>query len=220
VGLCPTPRTGRVGGAQEFDGTQTGLNVPAGGGNTAFDWAAGSSLAVEVWMRANPANSCTRDSAEVIVGRGTQAGMQWWLGVACFLPQQRGRAAFFLRDEAGAGNIIIGTRQIADGAWHHLVAVRDAATNQMRLYVDGSLEGTVTQAFGAGFASTSAPLRIGWLPLDVNYRYDGLVDELALYNQILSPEAVQAHYTVGGLGRGYCELNLRQVFMPFISRGP
>ena len=44
---------------------------------------------------------------------------------------------FTLIDTSGAGADLVGTSDIADGEWHHVVAVRDAISGENRLFVDG-----------------------------------------------------------------------------------
>jgi hypothetical protein len=62
----------------------------------------------------------------------------------------------------------------------------------MQLYYDGSL--VASQAWSGAFAS-SAPLRFGGAPGRVTFT--GELDEIALYNKVLSPAAIRAHYEAG-----------------------
>jgi hypothetical protein len=58
--------------------------------------------------------------------------------------------------------------------------------------------------YTAGFESLTAALNIGWLDLDPYYHFDGVVDELALYNRALSLDEIRRHYNEGESGPGYC----------------
>ena len=53
-----------------------------------------------------------------------------------------GAAAFYLQDDNGDGNPagLHAISNIADGAWHHIVAIHDGFFNEDRLYVDSALE--------------------------------------------------------------------------------
>lgn len=202
AGSCPTAAMGSVEGGQEFDGSTTGIDVPA---DTDFDWGAQDSFSIEFWMKADGANSCSR-SNEIIVGRNDKDrpddGLQWWVGVGCYAG---GRAAFILRDEDGiTTGEVVGTTVVTDAVWHHVVAVRDADTGRNRLYVDGKEEGSVEANYVSGFDSTTDALNIGWLNRYQGYHFDGIVDEVALYDRALSTEEVEHHYNEGDAYPGYC----------------
>jgi hypothetical protein len=103
-----------------------------------------------------------------------------------------------LGDNSGNGAYLNGTTDITDGNWHHIVAIRDASNNEIGLYVDGVKEASTTKTFG-DFVSTS-PINIGWLNLSTGYHFIGSVDELAVYNRVLSNAEIQQHYQQSG----YC----------------
>jgi len=202
AGDCPTPTLGHLGGGQEFDSDSTGIDVPVSLGDDSFDWGAHDSFSVEFWMKADSANSCSL-SNEVVVGRdgGVSDQLHWWTGVGC---GAGGKAAFALRDNAGDMEGVESTTVVTDGLWHHVVAVRDDSTNEIRIYVDGGGEGSESATYSAGFESPTAALNIGWLDLSHGYHFAGIVDEVALYDRALSPDEIQQHYEEGGTGPGYC----------------
>jgi hypothetical protein len=77
--------------------------------------------------------------------------------------------------------------------WTHLAGVYDAAARQLRLYVNGALQGSA--AYTAGWRSTGA-LAIGrakWNGVAVDY-FAGLVDEVRTFDRALSAAAVAASY--------------------------
>jgi hypothetical protein len=86
-----------------------------------------------------------------------------------------------------------------------VVAVRDVSVNEIRLYVDGEEEAYQVKSYTSGFDSTGASLNIGWLNLGGGYHFEGVLDEVALYNRALSEGEIQQHYTQGLSGTGYCE---------------
>jgi uncharacterized repeat protein (TIGR01451 family) len=196
AGRCPTPTTGHVGGAQEFNGSDTGINVPA---DAAFDWDITDSFSIEFWMKRPGAPT----GNEVIVGRqgSTHPKPHIWVGVG----QWAGNvAAFCLYDTDGVGTCLTGETVVTGGNWHHIVAVRDTVTNRIRVYVDGEEDRSVeSPSYSAGF-DTTTPLNIGWLNLDDGYHFDGIVDEVALYDRALSADEIQQHYNNGEAGPGYC----------------
>ncbi len=79
------------------------------------------------------------------------------------------------------------------GRWYHLVGVRDAATNEIKLYLDGKLAATTTG--GAALGSTG-PLTVGrahWDGSNVDF-WNGAVDEVHAVDKALTAEEVSALY--------------------------
>lgn len=104
------------------------------------------------------------------------------------------RASFFDGDaNGGAGRSISGTTLLNDGQWHHLVATRQSgnATNGLQLYVDGRLE--VAGGAGTAILDDNSKIAIGGNTLDGRY-YTGSIDEVAIYNNVLSPGQVANHF--------------------------
>ena len=91
----------------------------------------------------------------------------------------------------------------ADGNWHHVVGVHDAATSTVYLYVDGSEVAKQTSTtFSADFASTEG-VSVGWLNIAPNYYFNGTLDEVAIYDRALTATEVGEHYAAEG-GPRYC----------------
>ncbi|UCH85444.1 MAG: T9SS type A sorting domain-containing protein, partial [Candidatus Latescibacterota bacterium] len=126
----------------------------------------------------------------------------WWLGAQ----QLTGYALFNLRDTSGAGDFLIDSKPINNNQWHQLVAVRDENVNMNRLYVDGVKVDSVFFDYTAGFEAATT-LGIGYMAYNAtpSYFYDGLLDDVALYDRALSDGEIQAHYAAGQAGHGYCD---------------
>jgi len=93
---------------------------------------------------------------------------------------------------AGSSSIVTSTSvtSINDGNPHHCVATYDGGT--IRLYIDGTLDKTTTAAGGI-FVTNVVDLRIGarlTTPLNV---WNGILDEAAIYNRVLSVDRILAH---------------------------
>ena len=191
---CPSPVTGTVGGAQSFNASENDeVQIPDDG---AFDWGADDSFTVEYWMNTSSSTSGNR----VIVGRdGGPTQLHWWIGC-----DNNGTARFQLKDTSNHGRYIGGIGPtLNDGDWHLIAAVRDDAAGMNIIYVDGAVVDTAYYNYTADFAE-SVPVNLGYIDLSDNYNYDGLVDEVALYDRALSQSEIQAHYTDGLAGNGYC----------------
>ncbi len=184
---CPNPTTGIANGAQQFSLTSQ-VNVPD---DNTFDWGVSESFSIEFWMKTDSSSTCSGN--QVMAGRTSPF---WWVG--CL--SNTGLAYFELNDTSGNGTAVAGHTDLTDGNWHHIVAIRDSS--QVRLYVDGIIEGSSNYTYSSGFSSTSA-LTMGWLNLGGGYHFIGNMDEVALYNRTLSETEIFNHYY---LGRGYCDM--------------
>jgi hypothetical protein len=197
----PTPTAAQVFGGQLFDGAD-GINVPA---DSSFDFGPDGSLTIAVWIKRSSGIS----SAEVAVGRDDPATqLHWWTGL-----WGGGEAAFVLIEKDGTGSnvsdFLTGIDVIADGNWHLIVVVRDGATNETRLYVDfdnvikTAPDDSVTIDYDSGFDSATEDLNIGHL-VPGGFNFDGTLDEVAIYNRVLSEAEIAQHYN-SGAGVSYCD---------------
>jgi lysophospholipase L1-like esterase len=184
---CPSGTAGIVGGAQQFSLTSQ-VSVADDG---TFDWSADDNFTIELWMKTDSSSTCSGNQA--LLGRNSPF---WWIG--CL--NNTGVAYFELEDTSGSGASVVGTTDLTDGNWHHIVAVRD--TNSIHLYVDG-VKHTKNITYSSGFNS-AAPLTMGWLNLGGGYHFVGSMDEVAMYNRALSDDEIERHYTLGLTGDGYC----------------
>ncbi len=188
----PTPANGLVFSAQDFDGSTTGIDVEP---DDSFDWGINESFSIEYWVN----DSSSSLNSKVVVGRDDtlKSKLHWWTGL-----RPSGEANFTLRDADGVIAEVEGKR-VNDGEWHHVAAVRDADTDpkEIRLYVDGVEQASVDAVdYTAGFDSEKAELNIGYLNRKDDperHRFNGTLDEVAIYNRVLSPEEISQHYNEG-----------------------
>jgi len=85
------------------------------------------------------------------------------------------------------------------GVWYHIAITHDATTNENKLYVNGKLEKTLTNALV--YHSSNPPTRIGIFYIAGNLPFDGLIDEVAIYNQALTLSKIQKIYAQGVIRR-------------------
>ena len=77
-----------------------------------------------------------------------------------------------------------------DSAYHHVVVTKNASgPGAVKFYIDGVAVGTVDVSPGQVIANSTTPLVFG---SSTNSQAD--FDEFAIYNQVLTPGQIQAHY--------------------------
>jgi len=86
----------------------------------------------------------------------------------------------------GSSNDTRGAAKISTGVWTHLAGTYDGST--LKLYINGNL---VSSKSVSGAATTSSnPLRIGGNTVWGEY-FNGLIDEVRIYNKALSQSEIQ-----------------------------
>ena len=87
---------------------------------------------------------------------------------------------------SGTDTILTSTANYNDGQWHHIVA----GVNPLELYVDGV---SVSASLGVSTISVDGNAKIG-AKSSSQFFYNGVIDEVKIFNNILSPEQIQALY--------------------------
>ena len=177
-------------GAQTFDAVNDGIAIASA---SVFSWAETDSFSIELWMRRS-----SNSGDEVFIARKDSATQTLWkIEILA-----NGRARFTLRASDGDTTSLTGTKVLDNDVWHHIAAVRNGAADEITLYVDGEIESQTTKHFSAGFGS-NADLTLGWIDDTSPERFGGQLDEVAIYNDALGDNDIQAHYF---LSRSYCGL--------------
>src|SRR3989339_781410 len=189
----PTPVAGRVNGAQQFNGTSNRITAP---GMPAYDFTTNTSFTFEAWIK-HITGFYTGE--EIIVERKSSSG-----ALAINLKFNSTAVSFSARNTASEIYDVTGTTNLYDNNWHHVVGVRDANTNQLKIYVDGVLENTVSATYTAGFASPTTEINIGWRSSTSAGFFDGIIDEVAIYDAALVAVSISQHYSNGLQNQGYC----------------
>jgi len=104
-------------------------------------------------------------------------------------------AKFFIR--AGSYRAATGPT-VSANQWYHVVGVwdRNGGTNNLRIYVNGSLAGAAT--VNADMDANTVYVTIGRLYYPtVNQYFNGLIDDVRIYNRVLSGTEITALYNQG-----------------------
>jgi hypothetical protein len=153
-----------------------------------FATSGNAEFTVEAWV-----NGAAQTTDSGLITKGTGAGGEQ-LNLDCGAGSHAFR--FFVRDNGGGVHLANGT--IApNSAWHHVVGVCDEANGKVILYVDGISNASGTITAGSGLLSTANALTLGSRQSGTSAYDDqfvGSVEEVAIYNSVLTPARIQAHY--------------------------
>lgn len=110
---------------------------------------------------------------------------------------------------------------ITTGAWHHIAAVRDVTSMNVKYYYDGVLLGTPVTFANAPNSSGSTTLSIGRDLAATTRDLDADLDEARISNVVRAPEWVQATYQNTRPGSTFLTVSeTRCVFSDFALAGP
>lgn len=171
--------------AAGFDGTDDKVDIP---------WSASlnpSTVSFECWAKVAPGTDSTHRSP--ISSRDGTPGAEGYIFYA-----EAGKWQFW--SGPGWDNLSTSSTSVVQDQWTHLVGTYDAVTKTKNLYVDGKLAASKTNVTIT--PNDARPLRIGAGQTEGTgtYWFRGDIDEVAVYNQALSPGQVATHYAVGMTG--------------------
>ena len=171
---------GKLGQALDFDGSNDHITIPDGS-----NFKPSGSVSISAWVKTT-AN--TAGDADIILGRGGSGGDDG------YSLEVRGNKASFYSQNGGpfATGDVQSDADVNDGIWHHLVGVYDTSNNM--IYLDGSLASTTAVGFTTILHDASATPTIGKRPDQLSLYFNGLIDEVRIYNRALSANEVARLY--------------------------
>lgn len=179
-----TPRAG--GSALVFDGKKDFVGTE----QSLHRWL-GSSATLTAWIKTTGKGDNFGPNAPGIAGGTARGG-----------PAQDQDSIWGMLDANGrigaqfgwSGAAVVSTQPVNDGTWHHVAITRNAATGEVRVYVDGMLS-------NSGTSATGTMKRRFWSigRIDGSQRYwPGALSEVRIYDQVLSDQEIQDIYNTGG----------------------
>lgn len=177
--------TGRIGGALNFDGTDDKVNC---GTDSSLNLT--ETLTISAWVK----RSRTGGTVEGIFSRASS-----WSGVSYMMYTLHvwGYSDRFAFRVSNGTSLLssLGLPSKSADTWYHVTGSYDSTTGTTKLYVDGVLEASATDA-SFGSLNSRSPTGIGYDPLNGNRHYfAGIIDDIRIYNKELTSQEVQDIYT-------------------------
>lgn len=186
---------GRIGGAISFNGINQYLNVPDFPKPT-------TSFTISTWFYAKSASLW----APIAANWGSTYGdftlsffsNQGFLSMYVADRRVSGGVEVIPATEYGLGIAGISDPAISLGSWHHVAVVANADTDTIQFWRDGQAMASVGYS-GTFITPPVANLTIGGRPSSGRY-WDGLIDDLAIWNRPLNQSDVNTIYRNGLAG--------------------
>jgi hypothetical protein len=209
VTLVPTA----FGQAFSFDGVNGTVKIPP-----APNQNVGSQVTMEFWMKADPGNAMENYQGLVAsdyyfteISTGPNGSYRMGVNFEVGGPTN-GQNNFYNGSRnrnfgeppiTSTADTNGGGAQVSSGEWHHIASTYDGA--KVQLYVDGKPWGNPAPHSGplapmapASFISIGSDDGMTSRQGSVNGRYfKGLIDNVAIYNRVLSDDEIQADYSAG-----------------------
>ena len=164
---------GKVGSALSFNGTSS--YVDCGNGSSLNP---GNAVTIEAWIYPN--STATQDIVNKRGNWNTLDGYSFFVSAGS-LYFEYGNGSSYIQDDSNGG--------ISTNAWQHVAVTLSGST--VNYYINGKLHGTT--AGPAGIAANTRGLAIG-ASLARDYYFNGMIDEVKIYNRALSASDILADY--------------------------
>jgi len=171
--------TGKYGNALEFDGSNDYVDC---GNDVSLNIT--DEITIEAWVKTN-----TNATTQRVVSK-----QQTGVGIYNFKIVNQ-KFNIYIEDTTNSGYRYLSDNSwIGDGQWHHVVGTASIITDEIHMYLDGSLNDGSTDPIGdvTSFSCTNN-LRIGRRSDGSDY-FNGTIDEVRIWNRTLSWEEINASY--------------------------
>jgi len=180
----PTWTAGKKGGGLGFDGTNDCLTAK---NDASLSFEKTDPFSIEAWVR-------FQDTGldKCIASRSSG-------GVGIQLSKTASNKLNFYMSSDGDMEwaVVQSSGSVSLGAWHHVVATYNGSGSHtgMKLYLDGSPMATTGSTSGLGSILVSEPWRFGQLGTSTGINVQGLMDEIVLYDKVLTPAEVASRFS-------------------------
>jgi len=171
---------GKVGNALSFDGLDDWVDISSVRKRGAFS--------MEAWIKLNVKSSvwdeCQLIASKYINGQPAVDG-EWFV----WIDEIDDKLDFYIRD-GGQWYITTSNTVFVENMWYHVAAVFDGL--HQRVYVNGAQE-AVDRRNSLSVDASDTPMAIGADGDGMEVDFNGIIDEIAIYNRTLTPHEITRH---------------------------
>ncbi len=176
------PSQARYGNGGLFDGVNDYLSATNSNLNLT------NSMTISAWLK-NTDTTFTDTYANYAISKGIQGGPHWNDYVLTIIPTQR----FSFSIQTNTGGFGATSTNSYDNNFHHIVGTFSSASNELKLYIDGVLDKTITTS--GSIKNTNSTFYIGdWNGASTWHFWKGSIDDLKIYNRALDQKEVEILY--------------------------
>jgi len=178
------------------DGPQwfAGMAVDFDGQNDHIDIGAvdvpGGAITLAAWFNSDNLTNCGSGQCRLISKSTSTSESAHYFMLSTTLEGESSRLRFRLKTGGVTETLIASSGDLTEGEWVHAAAVYDGS--QMRLYKNGQLVGSAAKS-GSISTNDSVPVWIGGNPDGAtSMPWDGLIDEVRIYDEALTAAEIRA----------------------------
>lgn len=178
AGTCsvPSTSTGKFGNGGSFDGTDDYVKIT---NSTSLNYSSQTTISAWVYNRET-------NSSRIPIAKGgyNTSGWYWWIDTTSWRVQL---------NTTSQNSAYSSGRTIPTNEWHHLTTVIDQTNSTIKYYYDGVLINTSTGTIQFSNNSSNSIYIADYIGSGT-YAWNGILDEVRIYNRALSPAEVQQLY--------------------------
>jgi len=158
---------GKIGGALGYDGVDDYVEISH---SNVFNL---TNVSLVAWIYID---SFPNDYPQIV----TKLDPSVWTGYGLCLVKATSKIRFDMGD--GAPQYLDSVSTLTTGRWYHVVGTYDGF--EQKIYINGALD--VSEPKAITIAPNTHPIRVGCQAIALTYWFDGIVDEVRIYNRALS----------------------------------
>ena len=170
--------------AYSFDGIDDYIDIP-----TTATLAGGSQISVGAFVKWRP--GITWEAMIYFESTSIGTARRWYFAV---IPTAEVKVSWRdeVEDPAGTTKSFQTTEKLAIDTWYHLATVWDSEADDFRIYINGDLSASYSAVSGPLGTSSTDNIRMCGLKTNAHNFLRGVVDELRVYNRVLTDTEIGA----------------------------
>ena len=188
VGAVDCFAAGKIGNSCNFDSASEYIKIDTQNVRNVF--APGSQFSISLWF--NPSNAPASGDWVWLFSKDYATHTPPYYQFSIWYNGDKTVSATVWRNDTGAYLTTKSTDIMQFGTWHHVVVTADLSANILNLYTNGVLKEQDTSSEG-NYSNYFTPITLGKNKnvLTSRYTYYGKIDEVRIYNRVLSSSEVQ-----------------------------